>query len=38
VTPTVIDPSSPLNQERLQKAKEIEEKLKAQPAAAGILN
>lgn len=38
VTPTVIDPSSSLNQERLQKAQEIQEKFKSQPGAVGILN
>jgi len=38
VTPTVIDPSSPLNQERLDKAKDIQEKFKAQSSAVGILN
>jgi len=38
VTPTVIDPSSPLNQERLDKAKDIQEKFKIQSGAMGILN
>ena len=38
VTPTVIDPTSSLNQDRLQKAKEIQEKFKSQSDAAGILN
>jgi pilus assembly protein CpaC len=38
VTPTVIDPSSTLNQERLDKAKDIQEKFKIQSGAVGILN
>lgn len=38
VTPTVADPASTLNQERLDKARDIEEKFKSQSGAAGILN
>lgn len=38
VTPTVIDPASTLNQELLDKAKDIQEKFKAQSGAVGILN
>lgn len=38
VTPTVIDPSSSLNQELLEKAKDIQEKFKTQSGAVGILN
>ncbi|MDP2001163.1 MAG: pilus assembly protein N-terminal domain-containing protein, partial [Rhodoferax sp.] len=38
VTPTVIDSSSGLNQERLQKAQDIQEKAKSQSGDVGILN
>lgn len=38
VTPTVIDPTSAINLERLQKAQDIQEKFKAQADAAGIVN
>jgi pilus assembly protein CpaC len=38
VTPSVIDPASNLNQERLKKAQDIEGKMLEQPGAAGILN
>lgn len=38
VTPTVIDSSSNLNQERLQKAQDIQEKAKSQSGDLGTLN
>lgn len=37
VTPTVIDPSSNMNDERLKKAKDIEEKFNSLSSAQGIL-
>jgi len=38
VTPTVIDPSSTMVQERLDKAADIQEKFKAQTGAMGVQN